>query len=128
MLSSMSPTLLLKQNRVHQVVGTPGGSTIITSVFQAMVNAVEWNMSAQQAVDSNRIHHQLWPKDQIGFHPELAPITQQALVKMGYQVTPRAFFGDLQLIHVTDSGKLSAASDVRGRGESRVFEAVLKAD
>lgn len=121
MLSSMSPTLVLKHNQVQQVIGTPGGSTIITSVFQALVNLIEFEMDAQQAIDVERIHHQLWPEDQIGFHPTLATDTLNQLESMGYTVDQRRFFGDLQLIHRQSDGKLSAASDHRGRGESRVF-------
>ncbi|WP_083944976.1 gamma-glutamyltransferase [Thiomicrospira microaerophila] len=121
MLSSMSPTLLIKQNQVSHVLGTPGGSTIITSVFQALVNQVEFNMTAQQAVDANRVHHQLWPQDQIGYHPALDPNTASALKAMGYNLEARSFFGDLQLISVSPEGKLSAASDKRGRGVSKVF-------
>ncbi|UQB42359.1 gamma-glutamyltransferase [Thiomicrospira microaerophila] len=121
MLSSMSPTLVLKQNQVQQVLGTPGGSTIITSVFQALVNLIEFEMDAQQAIDVERIHHQLWPEDHIGFHPTLAADSLNQLESMGYTVEQRRFFGDLQLIHSQSNGELSAASDHRGRGESRVF-------
>lgn len=121
MLSSMTPTLLLKDQAVFAVVGTPGGSTIITSVFQTLVNLVDHKMSAQQAVDSNRIHHQLWPEDEIGYHPQLAPNVIKALQEMGYRVKQRGFFGDVQLIVRHPSGRTEAAADQRGRGEARVW-------
>ena len=65
MLSSMSPTLLLKDNKVQMVLGTPGGSTIFTSVFQTIVNVIDNGMSAQEAVSASRFHHQLIPNDLI---------------------------------------------------------------
>ena len=63
MLSSMSPTMLLKDNRVEMVLGTPGGSTIFTSVFQTIVNILDFNMSPLEAVGATRFHHQLLPPD-----------------------------------------------------------------
>ncbi|HEY9018579.1 gamma-glutamyltransferase [Thiomicrospira sp.] len=122
MLSSMTPTILLRDGRVSKVIGTPGGSTIITSVFQALVNNVEFDMSAQQAVDAARVHHQLWPKDEIGYHPSLEANTIQALTNQGYKLSQRPFFGDLQFISRSKYGELEAASDSRGRGESRIWK------
>ncbi|MBE0493181.1 MAG: gamma-glutamyltransferase [Thiomicrospira sp.] len=121
MLSSMTPTILLRNGQVSKVIGTPGGSTIITSVFQALVNNIEFDMTAQQAVDASRVHHQLWPKDEIGFHPSLDANTIQTLTNQGYTVSQRRFFGDLQFISRSRFGDLEAASDQRGRGESRVW-------
>lgn len=119
MLSSMSPTLVLNGNKVEMVVGTPGGSTIITSVFQTIVNVIEEGMSAQQAVDATRVHHQLLPKDQIDYHPDLAEETKVALELMGYTLKQNNYMGDVQLI--LNQEKISAASDRRGRGVSEVF-------
>ncbi|MBN2864537.1 MAG: gamma-glutamyltransferase [Thiotrichales bacterium] len=119
MLSSMSPTIVLKDNVVEMVVGTPGGSTIITSVFQTIVNVVDEGMSAQQAVDAPRVHHQLLPKDQIAYNPELPAETKTALELMGYNLKKNNYMGDVQLI--LNQAELSAASDVRGRGVSEVF-------
>jgi len=121
MLSSMSPTIVLKDNQVEMVVGTPGGSTIITSVFQTIVNVIEEGHTAQQAVDAPRVHHQLWPKDQISYNPKLPPETKEELKMMGYQLKQNNYMGDVQLI-VQQQGKLSSASDKRGRGVSEVFE------
>ena len=121
MLSSMSPTILLRDGEVSMVLGTPGGSTIITSVFQTLVNLIEFEMTAQQAIDAPRVHHQLWPKDHIGYHPSLEAATLQTLTDLGYQVEMRRFFGDVQLIVRSAMGDVQAASDMRGRGESRVW-------
>jgi gamma-glutamyltranspeptidase/glutathione hydrolase len=121
MLSSMSPTIVLKDQQVEIVVGTPGGSSIITSVFQTLVNVVERDMTPQQAVDATRVHHQLWPKNLIQYHPELEATTKDALAIMGYQLKRSAYLGDVQLI-TQQYGFLQAASDSRGRGVAKVFE------
>lgn len=121
MLSSMSPTIVLKEGKVEMVVGTPGGSTIITSVFQTIVNVVEEGMTAQQAVDATRVHHQLLPKDQISYNPALPAETKKALQLMGYQLKKNNYMGDVQLIVQQDKA-LSSASDKRGRGVSGVFQ------
>ncbi|MDG6773979.1 gamma-glutamyltransferase [Thiomicrorhabdus sp. ZW0627] len=121
MLSSMSPTIVLKDGQVEMVVGTPGGSTIITSVFQTIVNVVDEGMDAQQAVDAPRVHHQLLPKDQIAYNPELPETVKTELQAMGYTLKQNNYMGDVQLI-VSQQGKVTAASDRRGRGVSEVFE------
>lgn len=121
MLSSMTPTLLVKDQKIVGVVGTPGGSTIITSVFQTLLNSLVWSMSAQAAVDAPRMHHQLWPKDEIGFHPSMNDETQAGLALMGYQLKKRQFHGDVQWIYQHPKQGLEAASDQRGRGVSRVW-------
>ncbi|MEA3406405.1 MAG: gamma-glutamyltransferase [Pseudomonadota bacterium] len=121
MLSSMSPTIVLKDNDIEMVVGTPGGSTIITSVFQTIINVAEEGMTAQQAVDAPRVHHQLLPKDQIAYNPELPETVKEELQAMGYNLKKNNYMGDVQLILKQDQ-KLTAASDQRGRGVSEVFE------
>ncbi len=120
MLSSMSPTILLKDGQVEMVVGTPGGSTIITSVFQTIVNVVEEGLSAQQSVDAVRIHHQLLPKDQIAHNPELPEAVKDELLTMGYSLKQNNYMGDVQLIVKTPQG-LQAAADKRGEGVAEVF-------
>jgi gamma-glutamyltranspeptidase/glutathione hydrolase len=120
MLSSMSPTIVLKDDQVEMVVGTPGGSTIITSVFQTIVNVVEEGMSAQQAVDAPRVHHQLLPVNQITYNPELPEVVKDELRVMGYRLTKNDYMGDVQIIaHI--QGDWQAASDKRGEGVSAVF-------
>ena len=68
MLSSMSPTILLKDGNVEMVLGTPGGSTIFTSVFQTIVNIMDFDMSPYEAIESTRFHHQLLPPDEITYN------------------------------------------------------------
>ncbi len=123
MLSSMSPTLLLNNGQVDLVVGTPGGSTIFTSVFQAVVNVLDFGMTPQQAVDASRFHHQLLPPDLVTYSPS-RPVEQSvqvALTQKGYRTAPHNWeFGDLQLIY-RDGDTFKSASDARGRGDSRVI-------
>jgi gamma-glutamyltranspeptidase/glutathione hydrolase len=121
MLSSMSPTLLVRDGRVRLVVGSPGGSTIISSVFQTIMNVVQFGMTAQQAVAAPRVHHQLLPPTEITFSPgvPLPEETQSALRARGYEVHAHPWeMGDVQLIW--DDGRgWRAAADPRGRGAVR---------
>lgn len=123
MLSSMSPTMLVTDGRVSMVLGSPGGSTIITSVYQAIVNVHEFGMSAEAAVAATRVHHQLFPEDLITYSVT-RPLPEgviRELAARGYRALPHEWeFGDLQLV-LRSGDTWSAASDPRGRGESRVF-------
>jgi gamma-glutamyltranspeptidase/glutathione hydrolase len=123
MLSSMSPTILLRDEQVEVVVGTPGGSTIFTSVFQTIVNLYDFGMTPSEAVAATRFHHQLLPPDLVTYSVTrpLPPATILQLEKRGYRVVPHDWeFGDVQLIQRRD-GAWIPASDPRDRGESRVF-------
>ncbi|MEM9208364.1 MAG: gamma-glutamyltransferase [Pseudomonadota bacterium] len=120
MLSSMSPTILLEKGNVAMVVGTPGGSTIFTSVFQTIVNVLDYGMSPYDAVAATRFHHQLLPPDLITYSVTrpLAPSVISALGDRGYRAEPHAFeFGDVQMIWRTGEAWLPA-SDPRDRGVS----------
>ena len=124
MLSSMSPTLLIKNNEAHMVIGTSGGSTIFTSVFQAIVNILDFNMSPLEAVAATRFHHQLLPPDLITQSPSLplSDNTIEGLTEKGYRVEAHSFeFGDIQVIW-RDGDKLRPASDPRDRGVSKIVE------
>ena len=120
MLSSMTPTIVTDRKSVEMVLGTPGGSTIITSIFQTLINVHERQMTAKQAIDAPRVHHQLLPKNQIAYHPELQPETKEGLALMGYRLKRNNYLGDVQLI-VKSSEKIDAAADMRGRGVADVF-------
>jgi gamma-glutamyltranspeptidase/glutathione hydrolase len=120
MLSSMSPTILLdRDGRVALVAGSMGGSTIITGVFQVLVDVVDFRMTALQAVSAPRFHHQGVPVDLLTFDGAFPPVTLEALRQRGYRVEPHEWpLGDVQLIVRTRAG-WDAASDPRGRGEVR---------
>jgi gamma-glutamyltranspeptidase/glutathione hydrolase len=124
MLSSMSPTILLKDGKPSMIIGTPGGSTIFTSVFQTIVNILDFDMSPLQAAGATRFHHQLLPADLITQSPSLplADETISQLNQRGYRVEPHSWeFGDIQVIWV-DGDKIIPASDPRDRGVSKVFD------
>jgi len=123
MLSSMSPTLLLQDDIPSLVIGTPGGSTIFTSVFQIILNLYDYQMPLQAAVDATRYHHQLPAELLIRHDQRDIPVeTRQGLEAMGYRVEPNSWgdLGDIQAIQRTSAG-LQAASDNRGRGVAQVF-------
>jgi gamma-glutamyltranspeptidase / glutathione hydrolase len=92
-LSSMTPTVLLKEGRPVLIIGTPGGSRITTTVLQVIVNVIDYGMSLQQAVDAPRIHHQ-WLPDTLAAEPfALSADTVAALTRMGYHVVPLPVWG-----------------------------------
>ncbi len=113
MLSSMSPTLVLRKGKPYIVCGTPGGTTIPTSVFQTLVNLLEFNMSAEDAVNKPKFHHQ-WLPDEVYVEPNFSKETTIALTAMGYKITPRAAIGRTEVIRILPNGKLETAADKRG--------------
>ncbi|PKM19977.1 MAG: gamma-glutamyltransferase [Gammaproteobacteria bacterium HGW-Gammaproteobacteria-15] len=123
MLSSMTPSLLLKDGKVELVIGTPGGSTIFTSIFQVMTNLYDYQLPLSDAVAAPRFHHQLLPKDQITMEPyaPLSTAVQDELKAKGYQLVTQGWnLGDIQAIQVLD-GKVTAAADPRSRGVAKVI-------
>ena len=123
MLSSMTPSLLVQNNEVELVIGTPGGSTIFTSIFQVMTNLYHFNLSLADAVAAPRFHHQLLPENQITMEP-YAPLSdevQRQLKERGYNLVTQSWnLGDIQAIKRTN-GKVEAAADPRSRGVAKVF-------
>ncbi len=124
MLSSMTPTILLADEDVRMVIGTPGGSTIFTSVFQGIINVIDNGMPASESVGASRFHHQLLPPDLIttSISIPLDEKTTFELEEKGYRVEPHGWeFGDLQLIE-SQYGETHTASDPRGIGVSGVIK------
>jgi gamma-glutamyltranspeptidase/glutathione hydrolase len=116
MLSSMTPTIVEKDNELFVVVGTPGGSTIITAVAQTILNAYEFDMSMQEAVNANRFHHQ-WLPDMVTFEPNgFDDATLEELTTKGY-IHNKGYtriIGKVDAIKVLPSGSLEGGADPRG--------------
>jgi gamma-glutamyltranspeptidase/glutathione hydrolase len=113
MLSSMTPTLVLQNGKPFLVVGTPGGTTIPTSVFQTIVNIIDFKMSTEDAVYRPKFHHQ-WLPDQIDVERSFPIATREALEKMGYKIVERSAIGRTEVIRVLPDGKFEAVADNRG--------------
>jgi len=119
MLSSMTPTIVLKNNKPCLVVGTPGGTTIPTSVFQTLVNIIEFNMTAIDAVNKPKFHHQ-WSPDRIDVEKDFPADLIKQLEAMGYTVKPRESIGRTELIQVLGK-KIIAVGDKRGDDDARGY-------
>ncbi len=116
MLSSMTPTIVENRGRLALVLGSPGGSTIITTVFQVLLNLIDHGMTLQQAIDAPRVHNQWWP-DRIDHQPDaLDAGSRQALENLGHQLHSRSPWGRVNAIRVFSDGSVEGAAD-RSRGD-----------
>ncbi len=114
MLSSMTPAILAKDGQLFMVVGTPGGSTIITSVFQTILNVVDFNQSMQSAVNAKKIHHQ-WLPDEVSVEEKaLDSLTTVKLKAKGYNIVQRGPIGRVDAILKTKWGYYQGGADPRG--------------
>ena len=141
MLSSMTPTIVLKDNKPSLIVGTPGGATIITSVFQTILNVYEFNMNVQDAVNAPRFHHQ-WLPDVIiiekrglwdygnGSDNRIDSLLRNKnynVISLPFEsemsgMSPRSSIGAVDAIFIDENGKVSGGADYRGDD----FAATLK--
>ncbi|MBN8687648.1 MAG: gamma-glutamyltransferase [Chitinophagales bacterium] len=121
MLSSMTPTLVLKNGKPYIVVGTPGGTTIPTQVFQTLVNMLEFNMSTEEAVYKPKFHHQ-WLPDEVMTEKGFPPAVKEAMQKMGYSFSKeRGGIGRTECIRVLPDGRFEAVADNRGDDAAEGF-------
>ena len=116
MLSAMTPTIVERNGKLAMVVGTPGGSTIITSVLQTLLNVFEYNMDIQTAVSTPRFHHQ-WLPDVVIFEPNLfSQSLMDSLQKKGYDIKEQysRIIGRVDAILISEDMSLSTGADPRG--------------
>lgn len=117
MLSSMTPTIVTKNGKNFMIIGSPGGSTIITTVLQCIINVIDHNMSIQKAVEAARFHHQWYP-DVIQYEENrkaLSPPTMTTLHALGHQLKARGDIGDAHGIIIDPkTGKYFGGADPRG--------------
>lgn len=113
-LSSMSPTIVLKDGKLFMVTGSPGGSTIISTTLESILNVVDFGMNMQQAVDAPRVHHQWYPDVVLIEQGLLTPKTQTALKDMGYRFKEMTSWGaDEAILLNPKTGLLEGANDRR---------------
>ena len=125
MLSSMTPTIVLKDGSPYLVVGTPGGTTIPTSVFQTLVNILEFNMSVDDAVNKPKFHHQ-WLPDEVEIEKNFAAEVRNQLEAMGYKIKERGAIGRTEVIQIkknpsTPLRTIIAVGDKRGDDDARGY-------
>jgi gamma-glutamyltranspeptidase/glutathione hydrolase len=114
MLSAMTPTILEKDGKLFMVVGTPGGSTIITSVFQTILNVVDFDQSMQAAVSAKRFHHQWFPDEVVMERKGLDNMIVNKLSQKGYKFRERGAIGRVDAILRTKWGYYEGGADPRG--------------
>ena len=112
MLSSMTPTLVLKNNKPYLVIGTPGGTTIPTSVYQGVINVIDFHMNASDAINKPKFHHQ-WLPDEVMIEKDFNPETRKQLEAMGYKLVERGAWSATEAIRIIN-GKKETAADIRG--------------
>src|SRR4029078_3722903 len=116
-LSSMTPTIFLKDGKTFLITGSPGGSRIISTVLQIIVNVIDFNLAVDQAVSAPRVHHQ-WQPDELFVEPDISLEIHEGLVKRVYKVTPNPPQTSSNSIEITSDGYVGAA-DRRTRGGPR---------
>lgn len=118
MLSSMTPTILERDGKLFLVVGSPGGSTIITSVYQTILNVVEFGMDIQQAIDAKKTHHQ-WLPDLVLYEKDgLEPVVIQQLEEKGHILQERSSIGRVNAVLVLPDGTLQGGADPRADNQA----------
>ena len=114
MLSSMTPTIIEKNDKLLMVLGTPGGSTIITSVFQTILNVIDYGMDMQKAVDAKKFHHQWLPDVLVVEKTTLSDELSNELSQIGHNIVKRSSLGRMDCILINEDGSLEGGADKRG--------------
>ncbi|WP_027378384.1 gamma-glutamyltransferase [Chryseobacterium daeguense] len=117
MLSSMTPTIVLKNGKPYMVVGTPGGTTIPTSVYQSIVDVIDFKLNANISVNAPKFHHQ-WLPEVVAFEKNFPETTIKDLEKLGYKAERWNQIGRTEMILIDDNGTIHAVAD--GRGDDSV--------
>lgn len=122
MLSAMTPTIVLKNKKPFIIVGTPGGTTIPTSVFQALINLLEFNLSPEEAINKPKFHHQ-WLPDSVFVEKDFPLSLCGKLQEMGYLIQPRLPIGRTELIYIStkENKRITAVADKRGDDDARGY-------
>jgi gamma-glutamyltranspeptidase / glutathione hydrolase len=120
-LSSMTPTIVTENGKFRLAIGAPGGSTIITTVLQILLNVLEYKMDVGAAVSAGRIHHQ-WQPDKVNVDPwGFDPATLAELRRRGHSIEARSYWGNANAIQQLPDGRLEGAADPRGEGVAGGF-------
>jgi len=120
MLSSMTPAIVLFKDKPFLILGTPGGTTIITSVFQTLIDIIEFGMTTSDAVNKPKFHHQ-WLPDILYVEKGFPNPVSEQLQKMGYTVQEREAIGRTEVIRISPSGDMEAVADWRGDDSAEGF-------
>jgi gamma-glutamyltranspeptidase/glutathione hydrolase len=118
MLSSMTPVIIEKNGKLFLACGSPGGSTIPTTVLQVVINVVDFGMDIGQAVDAGRFHHQ-WLPDYLSYEiNSIDSTTISSLEKMGHSLKVRSSLGRVNAIMILPDGRKKAGADIRGNNSA----------
>jgi gamma-glutamyltranspeptidase/glutathione hydrolase len=120
MLSSMTPTIVLKDDQPYIIVGTPGGTTIPTSVFQTLVNIIEFGMNTEDAVNKPKFHHQ-WLPDTLYVEKNFSLSVRDSLQKIGYAIKEKSSIGRTEVIKILPGRKFEAVADNRGEDDAEGY-------
>lgn len=120
MLSSMTPTIVLKNGQAYIVAGTPGGTTITTSLFQTLVNIIDFDLSTEDAVNKPKFHHQ-WLPDQLDVEKDFPQEVITRLEAMGYTINKRSQIGRTEVIKIGADKSIEAVADKRGDDAAEGF-------
>jgi gamma-glutamyltranspeptidase/glutathione hydrolase len=109
----MTPAIVLKNNKPFLIVGTPGGTTITTSVFQTLIDILEFEMSTEDAVNKPKFHHQ-WLPDELYVEKDFPQTLINRLRDIGYKINVRSQIGRTEVIRINANGVIEAVADKRG--------------